>query len=80
MRLFSIFHWGDQGSPNIGTNTKLFYKLKSNDRIAGFAVYIMALQLGIITEEKHKQFIIALQKTFEKIKIRVLREKWCRTH
>lgn len=59
---------------NIGTNTKLFYKLKSNDRIAGFAVYIMALHLGIINEEKHKLFITALQKTFGKNKIRVHNE------
>ena len=50
---------------DIGKNTKLFVKLKSNQNIGGLSTYLMALQLGIIDLEKHKQFVKALNKTFK---------------
>jgi hypothetical protein len=50
---------------DIGKNTKLFVKLKSNENIGGFATYLMALQLGIIDLEKHKDFVKSLNKTFK---------------
>lgn len=59
---------------DIGTNTKLFYKVKSNRDIAGFATYIMGLHLGLIDETSHKQFVSALQKTFKKNNVRVHNE------
>jgi hypothetical protein len=50
---------------DIGKNTKLFVKLKSNNNIGGLATYLIALQLGIIDLDKHKQFVKALNKTFK---------------
>jgi hypothetical protein len=50
---------------NIGTNTKVVIKFKSNKQIGGFATYLSALQTGLIDQKKHIQFITALQKTFK---------------
>ena len=50
---------------DIGKNTKLFVKLKSNENIGGFATYLIALQLGIIDLEKHVEFVKSLEKTFK---------------
>ena len=48
-----------------GKNTKIFVKLRSNKNIGGFATYLMALELGIIDLEKHKEFVESLEKTFK---------------
>ena len=50
---------------DIGKSTKIFVKLRSNKNIGGFATYLMALQLGIIDLEKHKEFVKSLEKTFK---------------
>jgi len=49
----------------IGKNTKVFVKLKSNKNIAGFSAYLIALHLGIIDLTKHTEFVTALEKTFK---------------
>lgn len=48
----------------IGMNNKIFIKLRSNPLIGGLTTYLMAIQLGIINEKKHKSFVKALQYTF----------------
>ncbi len=45
-------------------NNKIFIKLRSNPLIGGLTTYLMAIQLGIINEKKHKSFVKALQYTF----------------
>lgn len=59
---------------NIGTNTKLFYKVKSTPTIGGLASYIMGLSIGLIDEVAHKRFVQALQTTFKKRKVRIHNE------
>ncbi len=46
-------------------NKKVFIKYKSNENIAGFAVYLIRLFTGEIDLEKHKQFVKAMQKTMK---------------
>uniref|UniRef100_A0A6C0KGH7 Uncharacterized protein n=1 Tax=viral metagenome TaxID=1070528 RepID=A0A6C0KGH7_9ZZZZ len=50
----------------IGMNNKIFVKLRSNPLVGGLATYLMAIQLCIIDEKKHKSFIKALKYTFGK--------------
>jgi len=50
---------------NVGNRNKLFIKYKSNSFIAGFSLYLMALYMGEITLEKHKEFVRILQKTMK---------------
>jgi hypothetical protein len=58
----------------IGKSTKLFVKLKSNPHIGGFATYLMAINLGLVDEKKHLEFIKGLKKTFGKKPIKVHNE------
>ena len=45
---------------------KLFYKLEGNKKIAGFALYIMALNMNIISLKEHQEFIKICKKNFKK--------------
>lgn len=55
-----------KGSPcSVGRDKRLFVKLESNEHIAGFALYIMAILMGQINLKKHKQFVKTLQKIFK---------------
>lgn len=58
----------------IGTNTKVFVKLKSNEYFAGFSTYILAIHLGIIDKKKHIEFVKSMKKTFKHNPIRVHNE------
>ena len=58
----------------IGTNTKIFVKLKSNEYFAGFSTYIMAIHLGIIDKKKHIDFVKSMKKIFKHNPIRVHNE------
>ena len=59
---------------SIGSNIKLFVKLKSNIQYAGLGIYIYALHKGIISKQQHKSFVKYLQKTFDKKPIRIHNE------
>lgn len=45
---------------------KIFLKIKSNRRAAGFAAYLLALFSGCISLGDHKDFVKALKSTFHK--------------
>ena len=45
---------------------KIFYKLESNEKIAGFALYLMAVNMNLISLEDHKEFIMNCKKLFKK--------------
>jgi hypothetical protein len=44
---------------------KIFLKLKSNEKIAGFSTYLMGIFSGNITLDKHKIFVNAIKYTFK---------------
>ena len=60
-----------KGSPcKVGTTRKkIFFKIKSNDKIGGFGLYILHLNIGLITNEEHKLFIKTLKKKLGKREI-----------
>ena len=58
----------------IGTNTKIFVKLKSNEYFGGFSTYIVALHLGIIDKKDHIEFVKSMKKTFKNNPVRVHNE------
>ena len=58
----------------IGTNNKIFVRLKSNKYFGGFSTYIIAIHLGIIDKKRHIQFVQSMKKNFKNNPIRVHNE------
>jgi len=56
---------------SIGTNTKIFVKLKSNKKKAGFGIYLDKLIKGKINKTKHGEFVDLLQRVMGNIPIRI---------
>ncbi len=57
-----------QSTPcSIGQNRKMFVKYKSNEYVAGFAVYLLMILSGEITLEMHKQFVKIMQRTMDHV-------------
>lgn len=48
----------------IGSNAKVFVKLKSTPFIGGFATYINAIQMGVIDKKKHLELIEVMKNIF----------------
>jgi hypothetical protein len=47
----------------IGQSVKIFLKCKSNERVAGFGVYVWMLISGQVTKEQHVAFVEELKRT-----------------
>lgn len=64
-------HKDIKGSPclNYNTHKKIFYKLKSNQQIAGFGIYLYNLMNNNITLKQHIEFIDNLKKIMNKDKV-----------
>jgi len=57
-----------QSTPcTIGQNRKMFVKYKSNEHVAGFAIYLLMIMSGEISVEKHKQFVAVMQRTMDHV-------------
>ena len=54
-----------KSSCKIGTRKKIFLKLKSNKKRAGFGLYLFKLHNGTITKEKHIQFVSDMKSLFK---------------
>lgn len=52
---------------SIGQNRKMFVKYKSNEYVAGVAVYLLMVMSGEITLKKHKQFVSVMQRTMDRV-------------
>jgi hypothetical protein len=53
-----------QSTPcKIGINQKMFIKYKSNEYVAGFAIYLLMIMTGEVTEKMHLEFVHTMQKT-----------------
>ena len=54
-----------KGTPcKIGSREKIFMKIKSNEKIGGLGLYLLYLNLGIISKEEHIKFIKISKKIF----------------
>jgi hypothetical protein len=58
--------WLKRTPCKIGKNNKLFAKYKSNETVAGFAIYLWNIVSGEITEDMHKEWMKQLRKTVKK--------------
>lgn len=57
----SVNQWIKTTPCTVGTSTKIFIKYKSNEYAAGFAIYLLMIMAGEITEKMHLEFVRALQ-------------------
>ena len=57
----SIKDWLKTSPCTIGSHSKLFVKYKSNEYAGGFAMYILMIMVGEITEKMHIEFVHAMQ-------------------
>jgi hypothetical protein len=57
--------WMKSSPCKIGTRKKIFLKLKSNKKHAGFGLYLFKLHNGTITKEKHIQFVSEMKSLFK---------------
>ena len=58
--------WLKRTPCKIGKNNKLFAKYKSNETVAGFAIYVWMILSGELTESMHKEWVKELRKTVKK--------------
>jgi hypothetical protein len=57
----SASSWIKRTPCTIGKNNKLFVKYKSNEMVAGFAIYLWMIVSGEITEAMHKEWVRELR-------------------
>jgi UDP-galactopyranose mutase len=58
--------WLKKTPCKIGKNNKLFAKYKSNETVAGFAIYLWNIVSGEITEAMHKEWVKQLKSIVKK--------------
>ena len=57
-----VNQWMKTTPCTVGTHNKLFIKYKSNEYAAGFAIYLLMIMTGEVTEKMHLEFVHAMQK------------------
>jgi hypothetical protein len=61
----TLNQWMKSSPCKIGTRKKIFLKLKSNDKMGGFGLYLFKLHNGSINKEKHIQFVSKMKTLFK---------------
>jgi len=62
-------YWIKSTPCKIGSNKKMFVKYKSNEYAAGFAIYLLMIITGEITETMHLEFVTVMKKTMTNVTI-----------
>jgi len=62
----SASSWIKQTPCKIGKNNKVFVKYRSNENVAGFAIYLWNILSGEITEDMHKEWVKELRSIIKK--------------
>jgi hypothetical protein len=57
-----VNHWLKVSPCTIGASKKMFIRYKSNENAAGFAIYLLMIMAGEITELMHLEFVSVLKK------------------